>query len=87
MLHKPLHCVLITKKAFFPTGCIVSVLIFIDNIFTFIDNCIYFYTSCLIQTEAMVKGTIGKEEQWDIFKADILAHSKNVDASKFLEEM
>ncbi|PWA89949.1 hypothetical protein CTI12_AA105910 [Artemisia annua] len=38
-------------------------------------------------TEAMVKGTIGKDEQWDIFSAEILAHLKNVNASKFLAEI
>ncbi|PWA90942.1 Peptidase C48, SUMO/Sentrin/Ubl1 [Artemisia annua] len=50
----------LTKRHFFPTGCI---------------------------TEAMVQGTIGKGEQWDIFSAEISAHLKNVDASKFLAEI
>ncbi|PWA71217.1 hypothetical protein CTI12_AA283080 [Artemisia annua] len=45
----------VTKRHFFPTGCI---------------------------TEAMVQGTIGKGEQWDIFSAEISAHLKKVDASK-----
>ncbi|PWA49141.1 hypothetical protein CTI12_AA484260 [Artemisia annua] len=50
----------VTKRHFFPTGCI---------------------------TEAMVQGTIGKGEQWDIFSAEISAHLKKVDASKFLAEI
>ncbi|PWA60240.1 Peptidase C48, SUMO/Sentrin/Ubl1 [Artemisia annua] len=45
----------------------------------------FFLTGCI--TEAMVKGTIGKDEQWDIFSAEISAHLKNVDASKFLAEI
>ena len=75
------------KRHFFPTGCIVSVLIFMHNMFTFIIKCIYFYTSCLIQTDAMVEGTIGKNEQWDVFLTEITAHFKNVNVPKFLAEI
>ncbi|PWA41151.1 hypothetical protein CTI12_AA556140 [Artemisia annua] len=43
--------------------------------------------SLFAMQEAMVQATIGKGEQWDIFSAEISAHLKNVDASKFHAEI
>ncbi|PWA77976.1 hypothetical protein CTI12_AA218960 [Artemisia annua] len=44
----------------------------------------FFPTGCI---RLWLKELLAKEEQWDIFSAEISAHLKNVDASKFLAEI